>query len=159
MISRRSLLIGAGLIGAGLVGYRQLPSESIETGEPSIQYGSENCARCRMLISNPKFAGAWRQKDGREEHFDDIGCMVLLDSERHLGVDTQYWVHDFDSEEWIDAITATYVQSAEIHSPMNYGVAASREIGGLSVLQAITNRPASIDWNTLHKVVRDSRSA
>lgn len=151
------MLASSGLMVAGFLGYRLLPSGSSQSGEPTINYGQESCARCRMIISNPKFAGAWLQQDGREVHFDDIGCMVLHDGERHLDVKSRYWVHDFDSEEWIDAISATYVRSVAIHSPMNYGVAASRNRRGLGSFEKFSRQLEKMDWNTLHVAVRDSK--
>ncbi len=35
-----------------------------------------------------------------------------------------WWVHDYQSEEWIDATTAWYVVGEQIKSPMNHGMAA-----------------------------------
>ncbi len=129
MVTRRKFLglVGAaGVTGAAAVaGVKLLPGESIPTGDPVIRYGQENCARCRMAISDARFAAAWREPDGKEVHFDDIGCMVLLEGERNPADGTRFWVHDYMTEAWLDGATASYVISTSIRSPMSYGVAAS----------------------------------
>ena len=168
MVTRRSFLFalaGAGVLGAGGVVYSQLPDETAPTGDPIIHYGDETCARCRMVISDVKYAAAWRQSDGSEEHFDDIGCMVLLNGERHMGVDTRYWAHDFTSEAWLDALNLSYVHSPEIKSPMGYGIAAhmnsedaqtfAETIVGTMV--GTMSAPDVLNWNALQLAMIDGQ--
>ncbi len=160
MVTRRSFLFalaGAGVLGAGGVIFSQLPGETAPTGDPIIHYGEENCARCRMVISDVKYAAAWRQSDGSEEHFDDIGCMVLLNGERHLGVDAKYWAHDFASQEWLDALFGSYVVSSEIGSPMGYGIAASRDLDLSTALASQFDGAQVVDWNMLQLTTKDAK--
>ena len=134
MFTRRGFL---GLLGAASVtgvaavaGIQLLPGESKASGDPVIRYGQENCARCRMTISDVRFAAARREPSGKETHFDDIGCMVLLQSERNPGTGTRLWVHDYSTEGWLDGATAAYALSDAIHTPMSHGVAASATTEG-----------------------------
>jgi copper chaperone NosL len=56
--------------------------------------------------------------------FDDIGDLVgHLKRHQELKV-AGLWVNDYWTEEWIDAETALYVVSPNIHTPMGHGVAA-----------------------------------
>ena len=159
MVTRRTFLsmLGGGVVlGVGGVVYSQLPGDSFPTGDPIVLYGEENCARCRMVISDLKYASAWRETDGSETHFDDIGCMVLLDGERHPIGGTQYWVHDFESEEWLDALSASYVASPDVHSPMGYGVIASTNAAGSKILSGKFSNAEVLTWSELKLAIKDA---
>ncbi|MCA9830319.1 MAG: nitrous oxide reductase accessory protein NosL [Dehalococcoidia bacterium] len=129
MVTRRAFLSLVGAAGAAgvatVAGIQLLPGESAPTGDPVVRYGKENCARCRMTISDARFAAAWREPGGKEKHFDDIGCMVLLQRDNGVPETTQFWVNDYETETWLDAASASYVLSKAIDSPMAYGIAAS----------------------------------
>lgn len=95
---------------------------------PEIHFGEDMCASCGMVISDPRFAAAlaWEVEPGRFESlaFDDVGDLVGYirdETEKKL---TNFWVADFQTEEWLDATTAWYVVSPQIQSPMMHGVAA-----------------------------------
>ena len=159
MIARRTFLsiLGGGVVfGVGGVVYSQLPSDKFPTGDPIILYGQENCARCRMVISDLQYASAWRESDGSETHFDDIGCMVLLDGERHPIGGTQYWVHDFESGEWLDAMSAAYIVSPDIHSPMGYGVMANTNVADSRILATKLSNADVLTWGGLKLALRDA---
>lgn len=160
MVTRRSFLValsGVGVVGFGGLVYTQLPGEKVLTGDPVIRYGEETCARCRMVISNAKFAAAWRQPDGTEEHFDDIGCMVLLNRDRHLSVDVTFWVHDFESEQWLDASKCTYEISTEINSPMGYGIAAKIKTELTEANLAPKDEVTIVEWFALQHAMKDEK--
>lgn len=154
MATRRQFLAilgAAGAVGAaGAAGIRLLPGESKPTGDPIIRYGKENCERCRMAISDARFAAAWREPSGREFHFDDIGCMVLLDGDRKPAGGTRYWVHDYATEAWLDASTASYALSDSIRTPMSYGVAASATAEGARLIVKESSPQARVtEWSAL----------
>lgn len=90
---------------------------------PTIRYGEDECVRCRMLIQEPRFAAAYVTQDGTVRRFDDIGGMILYLDEQGEDVAT-YWVHDYDSEEWLNARDAVFVLSENLHTPMGFGVGA-----------------------------------
>lgn len=130
MVTRRGFLalLGAGgvaVMGGGAV-VALLPGEDGPTdGPPRITFGGESCARCGMLVGDPRFAAGWRDAKGKEAHFDDIGCMVVHAREAPPASPTRYWVHDYHTEQWIAAETAAFVMDDSIHSPMSYGLAAA----------------------------------
>jgi hypothetical protein len=77
-----------------------------------------------MLISDVAFASGLRTGDGRQEVFDDIGCMRSYCRRRGLAQGAEFWVHDFPSKEWAEADAAWFVRSDEFRTPMSFGYAA-----------------------------------
>ena len=53
----------------------------------------------------------------------DLGAFPMLVEEGEEKV-VGWFVHDYETEEWIDATTAFFVVSEEVKSPMNHGIAA-----------------------------------
>ena len=90
---------------------------------PEIFYGEDVCVECGMIISEPRFAASYYTTDGDARHFDDIGGMAVHHAEHQENI-TQFWVHDFDTEDWIKADQGYFVMSDQVHSPMNYGIVA-----------------------------------
>jgi copper chaperone NosL len=76
-----------------------------------------------MIISDPRFAAAYYTTDGDSKQFDDIGGMAVHHAEHQEQI-AQFWVHDFDTEQWLKADQAHFVMSDQIHSPMDYGIVA-----------------------------------
>lgn len=95
---------------------------------PKIHYGEDVCSDCGMIINDARFAGAYaiEKEPGRFESyiFDDVGDMLAHMQKNQTLKAVEWWVHDFNSEEWIAAKTASYVVSDQIKSPMNHGIAA-----------------------------------
>jgi copper chaperone NosL len=110
----------AWLIAAGvLAGCRP-----VDTGRPpTVRYGEEACASCRMIIGDEHFAAALVTPTGEALKFDDIGCLVEHEADG-LRPDVTYWVRDSKGREWLDAREATFVHSAGIASPMGFELAA-----------------------------------
>ena len=128
MITRRTFLAllggGAAVGGSALAVRTLLPGVEQVGAYPSIQYGRESCSYCGMGIGDARFASAWRTSEGKERHFDDIGCMVNALRRDQPGEGTRFFVHDYRDESWLDAPMATYLLSPSIKTPMAYGVAA-----------------------------------
>lgn len=96
------------------------------TGEealPRIRYGEESCDRCRMIISEKRFASAYRTDDDILRKFDDVGCAVLHRVEQNEQV-KQFWVYDYGETAWLDKTEAFFVSSRELLTPMGYGIIA-----------------------------------
>ncbi len=98
---------------------------------PTILYGEDACDRCMMIINEARYACAYTTSDGDTRRFDDIGGMILYELDNGEDV-AAYWVHDFETEEWLKAETATYVEDDNLHTPMGFGIIAfdSREQAG-----------------------------
>jgi copper chaperone NosL len=60
------------------------------------------------------------------------------------------WVHDYNSEEWIEAESAYYVVSTAIMSPMGHGIAAFADKAAAEQL-AVETAGAVFDWENLQR--------
>jgi copper chaperone NosL len=89
---------------------------------PDIRYGEDSCDRCLMIINEARYAAAYVTDDGETRRFDDIGGMVAYTQEVPEDV-AVFWVHDFDTEEWLKAEAAIYV-AGDHATPMGFGIVA-----------------------------------
>ena len=90
---------------------------------PEILYGQDACEECSMIINEARFAASYVTTDGEVRRFDDIGNMLLY-AHKHQEDVHIYWVHDFNSEEWIDAQKAAIVLNPDLITPMAWSLAA-----------------------------------
>ncbi|ENO89650.1 nitrous oxide reductase accessory protein NosL [Thauera linaloolentis] len=105
-------------------------------GMAPIRWDRDTCIRCKMVISDRRFAAELRGGPaGTVFKFDDIGCLVFWlqeQAEAHpwmAAADTRMWVADFASPSreamrWLDPRQARYVARS---SPMGYNFAALAE--------------------------------
>jgi nitrous oxide reductase accessory protein NosL len=83
---------------------------------PTIRYGEDTCANCRMLINEAPYACAIETEAGEVRKYDDFNCM-FLDSERVKPM--RYWVHHHDKpDQWLDGEKAFYVRADALQTPM-----------------------------------------
>lgn len=123
------------------------------TPEPAkIRFGETICAECGMIISQPKYASsfAYAESKGRFKSlaFDDIGDMIGHMRKHPELIPVGVWVHDYESEDWIEAETAYFVESSSIRSPMGHGIAAFADKAAAERLAAETEGKV-LDWNHL----------
>ena len=94
-------------------------------GLESIHWDRDICQRCKMVVSERKFASEIvNPKTGKAYKFDDIGCAVLWLKEEHIpwAKSAKIWVTDAKSGKWIDARSAKYTDDSI--TPMAYGISA-----------------------------------
>ena len=124
-MTRRRFLrvaIGAAAVAAPAL-WALVTRQGDESGPPEVAYGRDRCEQCGMIIGDRRFAAAAR--GGSTVHrFDDIGCLIRHSGDAAASGRATGFVHDTDTEAWIDAPRAWYVRSPAIRTPMNYGVAA-----------------------------------
>lgn len=94
------------------------------SGPPEINYGRDVCDQCHMIISEPRYAAAYRDGTGKAYKFDDIGDMVTHAVKAGRTSGETAWVHDYNDEEWIAADQAWFVRSPDIQTPMGGGIIA-----------------------------------
>ena len=120
----RLLLAAAALPLLGLTGCERDPG----TGPAKVKWDRDICERCKMAVSDRKYAAQVRGGPKRKVHmFDDIGCAVfwLKDQDWAAAPETEIWVTDYRTGEWIDATRAHYVPGKT--TPMYYGFGAVKE--------------------------------
>lgn len=98
-------------------------SQTQNDGPPDIVYGEDICDECNMIISEPRFSAAYYTVSNEARRFDDIGNMFLYHVKNMEEV-TTFWVHDFNTEAWIDAAEAYYVVDSDVVTPMAHGIVA-----------------------------------
>lgn len=83
-------------------------SEERSAGPQVVNWNTDTCERCRMVLSDPKYAAQvrFRAPEGRSQVrlFDDLGCAVLWleDKPFREAASTEIWVTD-----WRAAIGST----------------------------------------------------
>jgi nitrous oxide reductase accessory protein NosL len=107
-------------------------------GMEPIVWDRDTCVRCRMVISDRRFAAELRGGPKNTAlKFDDVGCAVFWmrdkagDSPWLTLPETRFWVADVGSKSgevrWLDARSAHYVGKT---SPMGYNFGAARHPEG-----------------------------
>jgi len=100
--------------------------EKKEIGQvEKIHWDRDMCERCKMAISERKFAfEIINSQSGKVYKFDDIGCGVLWLEEEEIPWEknAMMWVTDASTGEWINARSAYYTDDSI--TPMAYGFAA-----------------------------------
>lgn len=92
---------------------------------PEIRIDRTGCARCRMLISDTRFAAALKTNDYLI--FDDIGCMLEYSRTHTNTTEASVWVRDFGSDRWIHSEDAVFYFQDNKQTPMGYGYIAVRK--------------------------------
>ncbi len=94
------------------------------TKEPAkMHWDRDMCERCKMAISERKFAVQAVDEKGRVYKFDDIGCYILWHKLEHPEVKiVKIWITDAKTGKWIDAREAKYLHN--YITPMGYGYGA-----------------------------------
>lgn len=101
-------------------------SETLKPKDPI--WGKENCARCRMALSEKRYAVQRIFPTGEVHYYDDLNCAL---SHRHETQDEgNLYVRPFGTEEWILATEAQY--QSGLMTPMNSGFGAVKEGGTLN---------------------------
>jgi copper chaperone NosL len=90
-----------------------------------IEYGSDGCAYCRMMISDAEFGSQVLNNQGRSFKFDSVECMAAYDiTEEGENIHSR-WVPDFlNRENWLEADKAYYLHSETLRSPMGLFLSA-----------------------------------
>jgi len=135
MSRRRVLLFGMLIPAAGFLGACGR-TEGWPPGMVEIKWDRDVCTRCKMIISDRRFAAeVCGGPDSACRKFDDIGCALswLAEQPWHDDSGTRIFVSDYahPAQQWLDAHAAYYV--GDRSSPMGYNFAAmsSTEPGAL----------------------------
>lgn len=115
---------------------------------PEISYGRDVCDECGMIISEARFAAAYRRPDGDVRKFDDVGDMVVYGRKTGELSRARPWVHDYRTRKWLDARKAWYVASDAVDTPMGRGVVAFAKKSSAEAF-AKERRGAVLDWKDL----------
>jgi copper chaperone NosL len=134
---------------------------SCKKGPEPILFGVQECAYCRMTITDKAFAAQVVTQTGRTYSFDAIECMLFY-SQKSVEDETlieEYFVADWNPpHNMLDAEQAYYVISEARVSPMggNLSAYSTRSIAE----QQLKGFDGEIyDWKSLWNIYLDKRSA
>ena len=103
---------------------------SKQPGPPAIVVDRTACSHCRMFVSEPTYAAAYRVEAAEPRVFDDIACLVasLRGEALHAGSSgLRVWFQDGNGGGWIESGAPVLVRSAIFRTPMGGGVVAYRD--------------------------------
>lgn len=95
--------------------------------EPAeIHYGSDECAHCKMMITDNQFASQIVTGKGKVYKFDAIECMAVyhrMNKDELSGA--MLYVSNYDNPgNWLNAREAQFVKSEVVNSPMGESLLA-----------------------------------
>jgi hypothetical protein len=99
--------------------------DSISDGMKKVHWYRDICERCKMIISERKFAVQILNPNTQQSYmFDDLGCAVLWFKEENLNWfnEAKIWINDAASGKWLNAKEAIFVP--DTLTPMGYGLSA-----------------------------------
>ena len=95
------------------------------SNEPvEINWGTDQCAHCGMIIADKHFAAQFISSKGKPYLFDAIECLAAWQRQENSAVKGSAFVKQYTTETWIAAEQAVFVQSAEMRSPMGLNAGA-----------------------------------
>ncbi|WP_372639112.1 nitrous oxide reductase accessory protein NosL [Fodinibius sp.] len=95
--------------------------------EPAdIHYGSDECAHCKMMITDNRFASQIVTEKGKAYKFDAIECMTAYANEHpEVSEGALRYVSNYaEGGTWLRATEAQYVKSEVVNSPMGESLLA-----------------------------------
>ncbi|HHC09133.1 MAG TPA: hypothetical protein ENK55_10525 [Actinobacteria bacterium] len=125
-----------------------------DAGPPEIHYGRDLCVQCGMIVSEPRFAAAYRLPDGTERIFDDLGGLLIYGHEHGELDEAEVWVHDVETEAWVRASDAWFVATAARPTPMGYGILAFSDRERAETFAAEVDAPV-LTWEELRTIPAD----
>lgn len=120
---RRLLPLAAALAVAAAAGVLLWRAAAPPAGPVEVPWDRVSCAHCRMLVSDPRYAGQLHTEAGEVLFFDDPGCLLLHRAGRQ-GVRAVFF-RDSRAERWLAEAEVRFVRVPE--TPMGYGFAAVGE--------------------------------
>ncbi len=93
----------------------------------AIRYGSDNCAYCKMMITDQRYGSEVVSQTGKNYKFDSIECMAAYILTKKIPSEQIYslWVTNFGvPKQLIKAKPAVYLRSKDLHSPMGLNLSA-----------------------------------
>jgi copper chaperone NosL len=95
------------------------------SGPQAIRLNEDNCAHCKMTITDGRFGAEIITEKGRTYPFDDLRCLQAYLKENDQAEVKSIFIHDYlGQNSLIPAETAFYVSSPQLKSPMGGNTAA-----------------------------------
>lgn len=116
-----------------------------------IKIGKDNCAFCKMTISDPRFGAELLTSKGKSFKFDDIVCLkdFMKSREADLGKDPSVYFSDFSSDHKLTiSSNALLLNSPELKCPMDGHMAAFSNQDSLNAVKSMFNGEQT-NWESI----------
>lgn len=126
------------------------------TPEPKpIGYGEDNCAYCRMTVTDPRYGSELVTSTGKTYMFDSIECLAAYVEENPDVEVHSLWVPNFrDPGTLMNVEEAFLVRSDQLKSPMSLNIAAFRSSAVDPGVVADSVSGTVISWKEVRSLVR-----
>ncbi len=129
-----------------------LLTSSCSNGPKPINYGSDACAFCQMIIVDKQHAAQLVTEKGKNYKYDAIECMINDLSKWKRPPVKSHLVADYANPGTLtDALTASYLISEEIPSPMGAFLSAFSKVGKRDEIQKDSGGER-LTWDQLRHV-------
>jgi copper chaperone NosL len=164
-ITRRAALRRLALV---TLGAAAVPSLSAlegcgESGPRAIVYGHEECAWCRMTVSDARYGAVQLTAHGKQQVFDSVECLaqstLALEPGDQARAATRSWVTDsLHPGTLVPASAARYLRSAGPGSPMGKGFRAFASAADAEREQQ-RNGGVTMSWEEVLTVIGSDHAA
>lgn len=122
----------------------------MNNGPKPIKYGKDQCAYCKMTISDQRFGTQLQTKKGRIYNFDDVQCMLAFVKAQTVKQEEvqEFFLPDYITNKLLPAKNLYYLKSEELKSPMRGDIAAFENKADLEKTKATTGGEI-LQWNDL----------
>ncbi|MBC7905002.1 MAG: nitrous oxide reductase accessory protein NosL [Gemmatimonadaceae bacterium] len=121
-----------------------------------IIYGQDNCAECKMQISDPKFGAEIVTKKSKVYKFDDVHCLAVFLERRGVEMDDIHqtlFVNYNNQNDFIKVSNAEFVVSSRLKSPMGGNAAAFRGEAEAKKKSTEIEGSRTTNWATLYNIL------
>lgn len=108
--------------GAALVLASALAAAACQRGPPApapLDTRNESCARCRMAVSDARFAAQLVAPGEEPRFFDDVGCLRDVVRGGRVPRGAVAYVADHRTRAWVRAAAAVYAHVPGLATPMD----------------------------------------
>jgi hypothetical protein len=108
-----------------LIAFNACEDNTLENGMKPVHWDRDICQRCKMIMSEKKFAvQVVNAKTNKSYMFDDLGCAVLwfIEDEITWFNEANIFIADAMTGKWLNAREAIYI--GDTLTPMGYGLSA-----------------------------------
>jgi len=112
---------------------------------PVELFPEDECAHCRMSVSDPKFASEIITQNGEVFKFDDLSCLDKFRKHRNDQAIAAIFVKDFETTRWLRYEQSVIIETG-IATPMGSGkIAVSGSERAAAVKQQFPARSGSCE--------------
>lgn len=165
LITRRAALRRLALVTLGAAVVPSLAAlEGCGSTRPQrIAYGRDECAWCRMTVSDARYGAVQRSAQGRQQVFDSVECLaeatLALDAGAQARASEHSWVTDYlHPGTLVPASVARYLRSEGPGSPMGKGFKAFASIADADREQRIGGG-VTMSWEEALTVIGGGRGS